>query len=342
MSEMNTTQAAPRLSMAEAEVRRARYLPFVLPWTEIDPSPRALDLDCGAGGWLRLLEAAGFNAEGREDDPDMRATALTSGFSVAPHGEDFLSGIDDASLSVLSAFEMLNRHPPEEIVARLPDMLRVLRPGGILIVGGENAEHPRARYARSGAEKIAAHLRREGPGRLSIVRTEGTPPGHPGAVGLAEVFSGMGLEAAVVFQREAKEVAFDRFHAAFAADLGLSPDGLVARFDARHRALEEQILRLERRIEEQNLRLERRITEQEDAQRAEVEALRHVTRRRGLRRWLHERKMARKTNNIPTARDVETGAAEAPSSSSSFSPPPVPSMRPLSQRMRALRDRLTK
>ncbi|SPJ25486.1 class I SAM-dependent methyltransferase [Palleronia abyssalis] len=332
------TPPLPRLSAADAETRRARFLPFVLPWREIDLLPRALDLDCGAGGWLQLLSAAGFDVEGSEIDPTLREEAQNAGFAVAEDMSFHLSELTEGSLAVLSGFEVLTRHDPAGIDALLPHMLRVLRPGGLLILGGADVEHPDAPPARTRATDLFERLRAENPGRLKIVRS-GSLADDPWGTSPANV--------TLVLQTDAKGAAFDRFHAAFAAAPSLE-DLHPTRFDAylldRLSQLDAIHMSTRQAAEERTLRLERRVTELEAlqaAQRQEIESLRHLTRRRGLRKWLHDRRAGRKTD--PDAADADAPGTDLPAVSPLSVPErPSPSapLQPLSTRMQALRERL--
>lgn len=126
------------------EVIRERlkvYLPFV---EALDRAAgvTALDLGCGRGEWLELLGENGFAAVGVDLDEGMLAACRERGLQVVT-GDAVaqLRAHKDASVAVVSAFHLVEHIPFEQLKKLIKEALRVLRPGGLLILETPNPEN---------------------------------------------------------------------------------------------------------------------------------------------------------------------------------------------------------
>ena len=98
-----------------------------------------IDIGCGRGEWLELLGESGISAQGYDLNriavEESRARGLDVRFADAVEA---LSDMPDNSCSVITGFHIIE-HLPFELLVRLIDhSLRVLRPGGLLIVETPN------------------------------------------------------------------------------------------------------------------------------------------------------------------------------------------------------------
>lgn len=121
---------------------RKFYLPFVKCFTENGNKAKAVDLGCGRGEWLQLLTDHGFVVSGVDIDNGMLQAAREKGFDVTL-GDllGYLESLADDSISVLSAFHVLEHIPFEDIQVFFKEAMRVLVPGGVLIAETPNPEN---------------------------------------------------------------------------------------------------------------------------------------------------------------------------------------------------------
>ena len=96
---------------------------------------RIVDVGCGRGEMLALLEREGHEAVGVDPDPDMVEVCRDQGLqAVAGDGIHFLSQLPDASLKGIFCAQVVEHltTPEMEQLVRLAH--RTLRPGGVLVV----------------------------------------------------------------------------------------------------------------------------------------------------------------------------------------------------------------
>ncbi|MBU2787401.1 glycosyltransferase [Acidithiobacillus sp. YTS05] len=122
--------------------RLQQYQPYVQPLLEYCPNATAVDLGCGRGEWLQLLQQWGFSARGVDQDVDMVNTCKTIGL-MAEQGDilEFLSAIPNESVAVVSAFHVAEHLETSLLFDVVTECLRVLRPGGIFILETPNPEN---------------------------------------------------------------------------------------------------------------------------------------------------------------------------------------------------------
>ncbi len=112
-----------------------RYVldPVMLPRALARNPRRALDVGCGEGRFCRLLRSHGVDAVGVDPTPTLLAAArardASGGFVESP-AEQLPFGNDtfDLVVSYLSLIDIL------DIQSAIPEMARVLRPGGTLLI----------------------------------------------------------------------------------------------------------------------------------------------------------------------------------------------------------------
>lgn len=109
-----------------------RALQAAAPWEGKD----LLDLGCGTGYWLPRYAATTRQLYGVEPDTALLTTAArrTTGATVL-HGSAEHIPLDDSSIDVVHArFAYFFPSPNHDCTAGLDEVLRVLRPGGSLVV----------------------------------------------------------------------------------------------------------------------------------------------------------------------------------------------------------------
>jgi O-antigen chain-terminating methyltransferase len=123
------------------ESRLAVYLPFVRPVADAHRGATLTDLGCGRGEWLALLERAGIDASGVDKDETMLAACREQGLKVeCADAIDYLKRLPDASQLAVSAFHFVEHLPFDSLHAVAREAMRVLRPGGLIILETPNPE----------------------------------------------------------------------------------------------------------------------------------------------------------------------------------------------------------
>lgn len=124
------------------KTRLSVYLPFVNPLLEAYPDACAIDLGCGRGEFLELLSTNGFNAEGVDLDKQMLLRAEKLGLNViCANALEYLKALPENSKVVISAMHLVEHIPFSSLQELVHNALRVLKPGGLLIMETPNPEN---------------------------------------------------------------------------------------------------------------------------------------------------------------------------------------------------------
>ncbi len=106
-----------------------------------DKARPILDVGCGRGEWLELLRERHLNAYGIDSNVAMIELAMSLGLD-ARHADllQHLGALSNGSLSAVTAFHVIEHLPFGVLVDFLDEVLRVLMPGGTLILETPNPE----------------------------------------------------------------------------------------------------------------------------------------------------------------------------------------------------------
>jgi len=124
------------------KMRLKVYLPYARLLTEICPGGQYLDLGCGRGEWLELLRDEGCSAYGVDLDESMLAACRDLGLNVQTL--DALSALGaqaDSSIALISGFHIAEHLSFDELQTLFKEAIRVLKPGGILILETPNPDN---------------------------------------------------------------------------------------------------------------------------------------------------------------------------------------------------------
>ncbi|HSK63655.1 MAG TPA: class I SAM-dependent methyltransferase [Pyrinomonadaceae bacterium] len=120
----------------EIKERFREYLPYVK-----EKAP-VIDLGCGRGEWLELLAENGVEARGVDSNSLQATQCRARGLEVSD--QDllvFLKGVADASAGAITGFHIVEHLSFNALVALLDEVMRVLRPGGVVIFETPNPEN---------------------------------------------------------------------------------------------------------------------------------------------------------------------------------------------------------
>lgn len=249
-----------RGSREEVKRRLAVYLPFIAPLKTLDNSPAALDLGCGRGEWLELLQGQGFPAVGVDVDEGMLSACRDLNLN-AVHSDflEWLRSVESDSLSVVSAFHFVEHIPFELLLEAVKEAHRVLKPGGLLILETQNSEnlmvgastfyidptHQRPIHPLQ-LSFIAEYT---GFGRVKTLYLQESPElAAAQQVGLFDVLSGVSPDYAVVAQKKATQEITSLFDPCFDRPYGLRLKDLADRYDRQTEWVMAENLRLQRKL----------------------------------------------------------------------------------------------
>jgi len=209
----------------------------------IHQPPTAVDLGCGRGEWLELAGELGFDTCGVDLDDGMLAACRERGLNARKADAiGALQALPDESTTLVSAFHLVEHLPFNEVRTLVREALRVLKPGGLLILETPNPENllvsssdfyldpSHERPMPSGL--LGFVVEHAGFLRNKVVRLQASA-GRPTAVkdGLIGVLYDVSFDYSIVAQKNASAEVLSRFDEAFNANYGTSLVALVQRYD---------------------------------------------------------------------------------------------------------------
>lgn len=235
------------------------YLPFIQPLLHYYPSAKATDLGCGRGEWLEVLAENGFEAQGVDLDDSMLLECRERGLNVQTGDAiAFLKAQPDHSQALVSGFHIAEHLPFNVLQELVKETLRVLVPGGLLILETPNPEN--LIVATAAFYLDPTHLRPIPPQllgflpeyagfkRSKVVRLQESPElVKAGEITLLGVLNGASPDYAVIAQKKAPEEIFAALQAAFDAEYGLTLERLANKYQ---QLAEARATRAEARINE--------------------------------------------------------------------------------------------
>ena len=226
------------------------YFPFVEPLLGEDGRAKAVDLGCGRGEWLELIKGLGFDAVGVDLDQGMLDACNELGLkAVKADALAFIAAIPDESQFVVSAFHVVEHITFEQLQTLVSEALRILKPGGLLIMETPNPEN--IVVATKNFYLDPTHQRPIPPELLSFIpeyygfaRTkvirlqESKELAQRVDLNLQDVLGGASPDYAVVAQKVAEEQVLSLLDTPFSQQYGLSLESLTCRYDARFQQVE--------------------------------------------------------------------------------------------------------
>lgn len=122
----------------EIEERFRAYLPIL----ERSGTDEVVDLGCGRGEWLAVLKSAGIKARGIDNNRVLLERCQQAGFDVVLADViEYLKQQPDASLGAITSFHLVEHLPFSVLIVLLDEVVRTLKPGGLLILETPNPEN---------------------------------------------------------------------------------------------------------------------------------------------------------------------------------------------------------
>jgi len=226
------------------------YLPFISPLAGLYPALAVLDVGCGRGEWLELLQDHHIPAQGVDTDEGMLAACHERGLSVIhKDGIEHLKTLASHSLLAVTGFHIAEHLPFAVLQAFLVQAQRVLAPGGLLILETPNPENllvgaanfyidpTHQRPLPSQLLVFLAEHQSFTPVKVLRLQEEARLPGN-GPVSLYDVLANVSPDYAIVaqapFDQSAAaldQVLVEQLAQALAVDTGVSLVNLAGRYD---------------------------------------------------------------------------------------------------------------
>ncbi len=268
----------------------ADYLSFIEPLHQLYPGGNALDLGCGRGEWLELLREKGFAPHGIDLDEGMLSACRDRGFSVAQQdAATALTSLAAESQAIVSAFHLVEHLPQEVLQTLVQEALRVLKPGGLLILETPNPENILVStssffFDPTHQRPIPLHLlafiaEYHGFARVKVLRLhEPSELAGKETISLLDVLGGVSPDYAIVAQKKGTDEQLALTGPPFAVDRGLHLEGLTAQYErqteSRLATAQSRLTAVESRLELAESRIATAESRARDAELA-LEALYH-------------------------------------------------------------------
>jgi SAM-dependent methyltransferase len=132
-------EAAFRGTREEIRQKQSVYIPMLRDAGAGRPDRPVVDLGCGRGEWLELLRDEQMQASGVDTNDSMIETCRGRGLNAAPGDAlSHMRGLPESSVGAVTAFHLVEHLPFDLVLALIDESIRVLRPGGLLILETPN------------------------------------------------------------------------------------------------------------------------------------------------------------------------------------------------------------
>ena len=231
--------------------RQKKYLKFINPLKILKDEVKALDIGCGRGEWISLLNENGFNARGIDINESMVRLASQKGLNAAVNdalGE--LRSLDENSIDIITAFQVVEHIKFDDVLELIKEAKRVLAPCGILILETPNPENimvgtqwfylDATHKKPIPCERLSFATHYYGLERNFIFKTnEKSPSEYERDMGLFDVFEGVSPDYSVIAQKNGDQS--ELFDEAFAVMPGVNLAQISASYNNKFDKLKQQV-----------------------------------------------------------------------------------------------------
>ena len=261
------------------EVIKARlevYIPFIETMKLTQDRPKVIDLGCGRGEWLELLIENDCDVIGVDLDEGMLQDCIQRGFNVKQQDAiEELKSMNDNSVSIVTGFHIVEHLPFEIIQILVQEALRVLVPGGLLILETPNPENLKVAseyfymdptHTKPIPSNLLSFLTEHyGFTRTKVIRLqESKSLVNNENIYLKDVIDGVSPDYSIIAQKEANKDILDQFNELFLKDYGLSMDTLLNKFQNRILNIEKSIDMRLTQAEEKLIQTEEKLIQTEE------------------------------------------------------------------------------
>ena len=219
------------------------YLPFVLPLKGFYGACQSLDLGCGRGEWLELMQDHGIDARGVDSDKGMLEIALERGLN-ASYGDaiEYLQELESESQVVVSGFHLAEHLLFDQLRTLIQESHRVLKPGGLLILETPNPENIVVGTANFyldpthqnpiPSQLLSFMAEYAGYEKVKILRLQQDADlSSSCSLTLLNVLNGVSPDYSVVAQKMAPSKIISSTSPSFTAEYGISLEQLASKYD---------------------------------------------------------------------------------------------------------------
>ena len=231
--------------------RQKKYLKFINPLKILKDEVKALDIGCGRGEWISLLNENGFNARGIDINESMVKVASQKGLNAAVSdalGE--LKSLEENSLDIITAFQVVEHIKFDDVLELIKEAKRVLAPCGILILETPNPENimvgtqwfylDATHKNPIPCELLSFATHYYGLERNFIFKTnEKSPSEYERDMGIFDVFEGVSPDYSVIAQKNGDQS--ELFDEAFAVTPGVNLAQISASYNNKFDKLKQQV-----------------------------------------------------------------------------------------------------
>ena len=231
--------------------RQKKYLKFINPLKILKDEVKALDIGCGRGEWISLLNENGFNARGIDVNESMVRLASQKGLNAAVNdalGE--LKSLDENSIDIITAFQVVEHIKFDDVLELIKEAKRVLAPCGILILETPNPENimvgtqwfylDATHKNPIPCELLSFATHYYGLERNFIFKTnEKSPSEYERDMGIFDVFEGVSPDYSVIAQKNGDQS--ELFDEAFAVTPGVNLAQISASYNNKFDKLKQQV-----------------------------------------------------------------------------------------------------
>lgn len=219
------------------------YLPIINPLIELYPNALAIDLGCGRGEWLDLLNESGWNPMGIDTNQAMVNFCKDKNLNVIKtDAVSHLNSCDSHSTALITGFHIIEHLQFQDQHDLIRETLRVLIPGGLLILETPNPENIKVAtedfyldptHIHPVPSKLLSFLAKDaGFYRNTIFRLQETQNNrNDQKIELMDVLAGVSPDYAVVAQKEAANEVLQRFDHEFERPHGILQEPLAKKYD---------------------------------------------------------------------------------------------------------------
>jgi SAM-dependent methyltransferase len=250
------------------------YLPFIEPFKNIYKKEelKVLDLGCGRGEWIELVGENDFYGLGVDIDDDMlQACKILNLDVIHIDALEFLQKSPDESFVVVSGFHIAEHLPFDVLQNLIKETLRVLKPGGLLILETPNSENIRVATVNFWLDPT--HIRPLPPLFLSFLTEyygfaraktlrlqEDENIKNLDSVNLLQVLYSSSPDYAIIAQKHADSEITALFNEVFSKEYGITLESLSEKFQNHILNIENKALETENKA----IGLEKRLIETEN------------------------------------------------------------------------------